>query len=108
MKKSFGYGSAVAFSALLAGCAQFPELDRTQTPGVATAPYPRLLPIEELLDGRQPTATPGMIDGVLGRADALRGRAGTVQAAPVGQGAGVQDRLTRLRRKAEALREAEL
>ncbi|WP_146590000.1 hypothetical protein [Puniceibacterium confluentis] len=60
---------------LLCACAQFPELDSTQTPGVATAPYPRLVPIETLLQGAPPRATPEMRAGVLGRAGALRARA---------------------------------
>lgn len=60
---------------LLCACAQFPELDSTQTPGVAEAPYPRLVPIETLLASDTPRATPDMRAGLLGRAEALRARA---------------------------------
>ncbi|SNR25737.1 hypothetical protein [Puniceibacterium sediminis] len=60
---------------LLCACAQFPELDSTQTPGVADAPYPRLVPIETLLVSDPPRATPEMRAGVLARAEALRARA---------------------------------
>ncbi len=60
---------------LLCACAQFPELDRTQTPGVADAPYPRLVPIGTLLEAEPARATPEMRAGVLGRVGALRARA---------------------------------
>jgi hypothetical protein len=63
------------FMLLLCACAQFPELDSTQTPGVATTPYPQLVPMETLLGSAQPGATPEMRTDVLGRADALRARA---------------------------------
>lgn len=108
MVKGFGYGLTGMALALLSGCAQFPELDETQTPGVATAPYPALLPLDTLLEGPRPTASPAMIAGVQGRAEALRARAGGVQARPVGPGADVQGRLSRLRQKAETLRNADL
>ncbi len=61
---------------LLSACAQFPALDNTQTPGVATAPYPRLVPFETLLEAPAARATPEMREGVLDRADSLRERAG--------------------------------
>lgn len=108
MESRFRYALTGMALPLLAACAQFPELDETQTPGVATAPYPRLLPLEQLLDGPAPTADASMIAGVQGRAEALRGRASGVQAAPVSQDAAVQGRLSRLRQKADALRDADL
>ncbi|MGR3271621.1 hypothetical protein [Thalassococcus profundi] len=59
----------------LSACAEFPELDATATPGVATAAYPQLLPLETLLDGPAPRATPDLRAGVEGRAASLRARA---------------------------------
>lgn len=63
----------------LLGCTQFPELDAARTPGVATAPFPALLPIESLLDGPEPRATPEMRAGIEGRVSGLRARAARLQ-----------------------------
>ncbi len=63
----------------LMGCTQFPELDETATPGVAEAPYPDLLPLETLLRGAPPRATPDLRAGVADRAAALRARAAFLQ-----------------------------
>ncbi|KMK66242.1 hypothetical protein [Puniceibacterium sp. IMCC21224] len=60
---------------LLCACAQFPELDASQSPGVAGAAFPALVPIESLLDGAAPRATPEMRAGVDGRVAGLRARA---------------------------------
>ncbi|MGY9047195.1 hypothetical protein P775_27990 [Puniceibacterium antarcticum] len=65
---------------LLCACAQFPELDSTQTPGVDSMPYPRLVPVDTLLTGDTPEATPEMRDGVLGRVSALQSRADGLRA----------------------------
>ncbi|MDJ0820777.1 MAG: hypothetical protein QNJ09_03065 [Paracoccaceae bacterium] len=64
-----------AFLLALCACTQFPELDATQTPGVAQAPYPRLLPLDGLLVGPVATATPAVVAGIEGRVAALRARA---------------------------------
>ncbi|WP_417722355.1 hypothetical protein [Salipiger sp.] len=67
--------------AALTGCTQFPELDATETPGVATAPYPSLVPLETLLAAPAPRATPEMRAGVEGRVAGLRARAARLQGA---------------------------
>ena len=87
----------------LGGCAQFPELDATQTPGVATAPYPRLLPLEALLNGAAPRASEAEIALVEGRVGALRARADRLQRVEIAP-RGIDGRLVRLRQKAAALR----
>ncbi|WP_421906785.1 hypothetical protein [Mameliella sp.] len=89
--------------AALTGCTQFPELDATQTPGVADAPYPDLLPLEALLNGAVPRATPGEAAAVEGRVAALKARANRLQRVDVAP-RGVDRRLLRLQQKAEALR----
>jgi hypothetical protein len=60
---------------LLAGCTQFPELDRTITPELEAAPYPDLVPIDPLLA----KATAGRIDPARTEA-ALTGRAANLEA----------------------------
>ncbi|MFG6509881.1 hypothetical protein ACGYK6_13045 [Sulfitobacter sp. 1A15333] len=60
---------------LLAGCTQFPELDRTITPALEAAPYPDLVPIDPLLA----KATAGRIDPARTEA-ALTGRAANLEA----------------------------
>jgi hypothetical protein len=101
------YGLRGAALLLLAGCTQFPELERSQTPGVARAPYPALLPLDALLNGPQPTVDAAMIDSVEARAEGLRRRSAGLEAAPAGGDAALTARLARLRARAEALREAE-
>ena len=71
---------------LLCACAQFPELDSTRTPGVATAPYPRLVPFETVLDAPPPRATPEAQAGVASRAESLRARAERLTAPVVDEG----------------------
>ncbi|WP_094021755.1 hypothetical protein [Maliponia aquimaris] len=92
-----------ALAAGLGGCAQFPELDAAQTPGVADAPYPRLLPLEALLNGPAPRASEAAIATVEGRVGALRARAARLQRIDIAP-SGVQGRLARLRQKAAELR----
>ena len=60
---------------LLAGCTQFPALDRTITPELEAAPYPDLVPIDPLLA----KATAGRIDPLRTEA-ALTGRAANLEA----------------------------
>ena len=95
----------------LSGCARFPELDATATPGVAEAPFPKLVPLDGLLEEQAPPrATPEVITEVEARAAGLQARAGGLQSvASPASGAGlspVEQRLKRLRQKAEALRAA--
>ena len=67
--------AALALVLSFSACTQFPELDATQTPGVANAPYPRLLPLDGLLTASAGTATPAVVAGIEGRVAALRARA---------------------------------
>lgn len=60
---------------LVVACAQFPELDASQTPGVNDAAYPDLVPLETLLNGPVVRATPEMRAGIEGRVAGLRARA---------------------------------
>lgn len=96
--------SFVFISALLAGCTQFPELDTTQTPGVADAPYPKLVPLDSLINGPAPIATVDMIGSVTGRAAGLRARATRMQRRPVGPASGIDRRVAQLRQKAAQLK----
>ncbi|MGJ8544865.1 MAG: hypothetical protein ACSHWZ_05425 [Sulfitobacter sp.] len=74
--------SALICTALVAGCTQFPELDRTITPQMAAQDFPALVPIEPLLakataNQRDPAATQAglqsRVAGLRARAAALRG-----------------------------------
>ena len=62
--------------ALCTACAQFPELDSALTDGAETAPYPDLLPVEEL-NARvgEPRIAPETASGIEARVAALRARA---------------------------------
>jgi hypothetical protein len=62
----------------LAGCKDFPELDRATDPAVAAAPFPRLLPFEALVP---PPPTPDPAPGLAEAAAALKARAAALQAA---------------------------
>ncbi|WP_425100079.1 hypothetical protein [Tropicibacter sp. S64] len=93
----------LALAGALAGCADFPELDAAQTPGIETAAYPKLVSLDGLLVGPEPVATVEMIGAVQGRVSGLKARADRlrrVRAAPPG----VSARLAQLRQKAAALR----
>lgn len=91
-------------AAALAGCTQFPELEQTATPGVANAAYPALVPIETIIDGPLPRATPAVRAGVEARAAGLRARAAALQRARVGPLGNIDRRVARLRQRAAALR----
>jgi hypothetical protein len=93
----------LAFGAGLTGCAQFPDLDAVQTPGVSEAPYPELLPLDALLGGAVPEVSGVAAARVERRVEALRGRADRLLRAELAQG-GVDARLARLRQKAAELR----
>ncbi|MGR3475260.1 MAG: hypothetical protein ACU0CJ_13160 [Sulfitobacter sp.] len=90
---------------LFAGCAQFPELDRTITPELEAAPYPDIVPIAPLLA----QATAGRIDPVQteaelsGRAAQLEARAGRVSSNSTDTTTAA--RVARLRARAERLRQ---
>ncbi|MDU8912822.1 hypothetical protein [Aestuariicoccus sp. MJ-SS9] len=74
----------------LSACTQFPALDRAATPGIETAPFPALLPLDALLAGTEPVTSPEMVAGIGARAAALRGRAVRLQGPVI-------DRATRAR-----------
>lgn len=102
--------AALALVVALAGCTQFPDLDETETPGVADAPYPRLVPLDSLLEAPEPLAQPEMLEDLDARVADLQGRAGQLQGItplPAAQNDDVSDRLARLRQKADALRAAQ-
>ncbi|MBP0483395.1 hypothetical protein [Sagittula salina] len=89
----------------LSACTQFPELDETATPGVAQAPYPRIVPLDGLLSAPAPVrATPEVIDEVTARASGLEARAEALQGRATAQPDSVAERLRWLRARAEALR----
>ncbi|TKZ19217.1 hypothetical protein FAP39_12325 [Shimia litoralis] len=64
---------------LLASCAQFPAVDSTEDPALADAPYPELVPVEQVLidtpprlDENSADQLQSRINGLNRRADALR------------------------------------
>ncbi|WP_226621044.1 hypothetical protein [Alloyangia pacifica] len=66
--------------ALLGACTDFPEFDGSQSPGVANAPWPELVPLSGLLASQPPTrAEPEMAENLDARAEALRRRAEALQ-----------------------------
>lgn len=74
----------LTFLALTAGCTNFPEFDGAQSPGVATAPWPRMVPLDGLVRAETPVRTqPEMAEDLDGRAEALRRRAETLQGSVV-------------------------
>ena len=86
----------------LAACTEFPALDAAVPPEVAKAPYPRLLPIEEVLGPeRTPRATPEEIERLSREAAALRARA---RAATGAEADALSSRAEALRLRADALR----
>lgn len=66
----------IAILSLGAGCTQFPDLDSAVTDTARDAPYPDLLPVEEL-NARiaEPKITPDTVSGLAGRVAALKARA---------------------------------
>ena len=106
--RSLSIVALVLGGALLAGCTQFPELDRTITPEMEAADYPDLVPIDPLLA----QAEAGRIDPAQTEAE-LTGRAAGLQsrASRIGSGdsgAASASRLARLRARAAELRQAGL
>ncbi|MCT4370403.1 hypothetical protein CLG85_008745 [Yangia mangrovi] len=62
--------------ALTGACTDFPEFDGSQSPGVAGAPWPRLVPLSGLLEGQPPARTqPEMAEDLDYPREALRRRA---------------------------------
>lgn len=63
----------------LFGCAAFPDLDRARTTETRWAPYPDLLPMEDLTSGQVARVSPQMQTGIEARAAGLRARAAQLQ-----------------------------
>ena len=59
----------------LAACTQVPDLEALDSPAARAADYPRLLPLEMLLDAPPPSATEAERAALEARARALRARA---------------------------------
>lgn len=95
---------ALVCAALLSGCAQFPVLDETATPGVNTAAYPDLLPLDGLTFEPPARATPEARADIEARAARLRSRALALQSASVGANRGLERRMQRLQQRANQLR----
>lgn len=109
MRALRGHGLWIGVVLALTACERFPDLEETETPGVAQAPYPALLPIDQVLAGRAPTVGPADIAEVEGRAEGLRGRADRLGSVPAGlRQSETEARLARLRQRAEALRDADI
>ncbi|MCW8843854.1 MAG: hypothetical protein OQK00_10605 [Rhodobacteraceae bacterium] len=69
------------FLALTAGCAQFPNVNSATDPALADAPYPALLPVEEVLDQDEPRLDENSEAALQGRINRLKHRAATLQSA---------------------------
>lgn len=93
---------SLLFVVTLTACTSFPELDRAESPGVSSAPFPGLLPMERLLTGPDAQIAEGDGDAILARADSIRGY-GT----PRARGPATADaaRVARLRTRAAELRQ---
>lgn len=89
------------FVAALSACTSFPELDEAQSPHVAEADFPDLLPIEDMLNGPETRLADGDADAILARAGAIRDRGAPSGAEPVEADAA---RVARLRARAADLR----
>ncbi|WP_241524035.1 hypothetical protein [Oceaniglobus indicus] len=75
----------LVLSALVAGCATFPELDTAERSAAARVDYPKLVPLGPLLaragsDDRIDAALP---DTLAARAAALRARAALLRGSPI-------------------------
>lgn len=113
----------------VAACTQFPELEDGRLDTDRSAKFPGFRPMNELLDAPEPTATAEDIQTLTGRADALHGRGAELQGmSPDPLAAQRQDRaslrelvdhkndppegfdqrLSRLKQKAAALRAEDL
>ncbi|UOA31317.1 hypothetical protein DSM110093_01081 [Sulfitobacter sp. DSM 110093] len=89
---------------LMAGCTQFPALDRTITPELDAAPFPDIVPIDPLLAqasaGRiDPARTEAELSGRAAQLDARAGRIGSNSA-----DAATAARVARLRARASELK----
>ncbi len=70
---------ALACLLCLAACARPPALDDTVTEADRSAPYPKLVPLEDILDATPDGPAPVAFPDVSARADALRARASVLR-----------------------------
>lgn len=95
---------SLALAAILTACAQFPELDQTQSADLTQAEYPRLLPLDELIDGAPSRIGEADAAHHESRAAGLRTRAARLAQVRAGSNADLTRRLAQLRQKAKALK----
>ncbi|WP_238364044.1 hypothetical protein [Mesobacterium pallidum] len=63
----------------LVACTEFPELDAAVPASEVTGDYPRLLPIEQLLDGGEATLGDADVEAMQARVAALKARAAALE-----------------------------
>lgn len=68
---------------LAAGCAQFPEVDEATAPTMSDIEYPKLLPVEQILDQDAPRLDENSETSLQGRSSRLKRRASELRNAPV-------------------------
>ncbi|WP_243614391.1 hypothetical protein [Shimia aestuarii] len=73
-----------SFSMILAaGCAQFPEVEGATDPALADAPYPTLVPVEDVLDQEPPRLDETSEASLQGRVNRLKRRAADLSNTPI-------------------------
>jgi len=70
------------FLAVLAGCAEFPDLDRAISPSARAASYPQIAPLDGTLLP-EPEETDADLVALASRAAALRARAERLRGTPI-------------------------
>lgn len=66
----------LTLAAILAGCSQFPALEDSVSPAAKNAPFPALVPVEDIQARAAPEAiTPETLPGVEARVARLKARA---------------------------------
>ena len=65
---------------LLGGCLSAPDLGEDMPDGLAAQPYPRLVPLDQLLIDEAPEITPDLTASLSARLNALRLRAARLRA----------------------------
>ena len=68
---------------LAAACAQFPEVDAATDPEIEAMPYPKLVPVEEVLDTEAPRLDENSEGALEARVNRLKRRAADLKATPV-------------------------
>jgi hypothetical protein len=67
---------------LVAGCAQFPEVEQATSADIEAAPYPALVPVEEVLDEDAPRLDDTSEAVLQGSVDRLKRRAADLRTSP--------------------------